>query len=75
MPDLGRLPLLPFPCCRGAIAAILELATMQLPHHPPQQPLLSIQEQVFKIPPRVGASGWRSGEWRVNDKARISLYS
>lgn len=23
---------------------------------------------VFKIPPRVGASGWRSGEWRVNDK-------
>ena len=24
--------------------------------------------QVYKIPPRVGASGWRSGEWRVNDK-------
>jgi hypothetical protein len=23
---------------------------------------------VYKIPPRVGASGWRSGEWRVNDK-------
>lgn len=23
---------------------------------------------VFKIPPRVGASGWRSGEWRLADK-------
>lgn len=23
---------------------------------------------VFRIPPRVGAGGWRSGEWRVADK-------
>ena len=29
--------------------------------------------QVYRIPPRVGASGWRSGEWRVNDKVRACL--
>jgi len=23
---------------------------------------------VFRIPPRVGAGGFRSGEWRVNDR-------
>ncbi|EFN52506.1 hypothetical protein CHLNCDRAFT_10071, partial [Chlorella variabilis] len=23
---------------------------------------------VFRIPPRTGAGGWRSGEWRVADK-------
>lgn len=23
---------------------------------------------VYRIPPRVGAGGWRSGEWRVGDR-------
>ncbi len=33
---------------------------------PPARPLC--RRQVFKIPPRTGAGGWRSGEWRLGDK-------
>lgn len=34
----------------------------------PLPPLRPPPRQVFKIPPRGGAGGWRSGEWRLGDK-------
>lgn len=34
----------------------------------PQVLFVHRELDVFRIPPRTGAGGWRSGEWRLNDR-------
>jgi hypothetical protein len=56
------------PCHRRLQPSPVSAACAALPPQMEQVLFVHKDLDVFRIPPRVGASGWRSGEWRVADR-------